>query len=288
MTHTGATRPAVHHFEDFHAGQTFTSGERLVTAADLETFAALSGDTHPLHTDPAYAAETGFGAPVLHGPFGLAVFFGLYHDLGLATDAVIGLLDTDWKYRKPIYVGDTLHFHMTITGCRRTSSRRQGVVRRQVRLLNQRDEVVQEGSTSVLVRARTDGPDPAHLAFATLPWGKALAALLGSDTRFTASLGSWDGTIGLRCDDREVQLRIYKGQIIDTARRVPHGATFTLCADGLTWADLVTGETNDYMRRAIAGQFTVTGDGYEYLRLNKALFLLFEHARRLACEGSLV
>lgn len=276
----------VRHFEDFRVGQRFSSGERSVTATDLAAFTELSGDAHPLHSDPAYAATTRFGAPILQGPFGLAVFFGLFHELGLAGESVVALLDTNWRYLKPIYVGDAVRFELTITGCRRTSGGDEGVVDRHVVLLNQHGEKVQEGTSAVLVRARERGEDPVHLAFGTVAWGEQLAALLTDDARFTSAAATWDGTIGLRCETREVQLRVYKGRIIDVARRTPHGSTFTVGAAELTWTELVTGPRNDFVQRAMRGQFEVTGSGYEYLRLTKVLSVLVDSARRLAEEGA--
>lgn len=40
-----------------------------VTEADARQFAELSGDWNPLHTDPAYAAETSYRRTILHGAF---------------------------------------------------------------------------------------------------------------------------------------------------------------------------------------------------------------------------
>lgn len=40
-----------------------------VTEADARRFAELSGDWNPLHTDPAYAAETSYRRTILHGAF---------------------------------------------------------------------------------------------------------------------------------------------------------------------------------------------------------------------------
>src|SRR5262245_55761275 len=54
--------------EDLHVG---LSAElvREVSAADVLEFARLSGDRNPLHTDPAYAASTNYGRPIVHGAF---------------------------------------------------------------------------------------------------------------------------------------------------------------------------------------------------------------------------
>ncbi|WP_243770054.1 MaoC/PaaZ C-terminal domain-containing protein [Amycolatopsis acidicola] len=263
-------------FEEFQVGQRFTSATREVGERDLAAFTELSGDRHPLHTEGGGR----FAAPVLHGPFGLAVFLGLFHELGIMTDSVLALLDTRWRYRAPILVGDTLHFELTITRCHRTSAGDEGVVNRHVKLLNQDGVTVQEGTTAVLVRARDSGPDPAGRAFGTVAWGEAVVERLGAE--FAAATATWDGTIGLRSGDHEVHLRIYRGRVLEVTRRTPLGATFVLGADELTWTELITGEHNDFMRRAMRGEFEVSGSGYEYLRLTKALALLVDAAREVA------
>jgi len=271
-------------FENFEVGQRFTGGPRLVTRDDVRAFAEISGDRHPLHIDPAYAAGTRFGKVVAHGPFGLAAFFGMLDDLGIVTDSLVALLDTNWRYLAPVHVGDMLHCEIVITRCRRVSAGTAGVVNRHVTLLNQDGRVVQEGSTAVLLRAGGTGPDPVNRAFATVGWGEELARRLGDDSRFSSATTAWDGTIGLRCGDSEVHLRVYRGRVIEVARRVPLGATFTIGASELTWTDLLTGPSGDFMRRVMNGEFDVRGNAYEYLRLTKVLAVIMDNARMLAHE----
>lgn len=268
-------------FEDFAVGQQFTSGPREVTAQDLAEFTRCSGDDHPLHTEAANPALGGDG-PVLQGPFGIAVAMGLLQRLGISGDAVIGLLDTHWRYRKPIRVGDVLRLELTVVRCRRARRPDRGVVTRHMALVNPAGETVQEGTTAALVEARGTGPDPAGRDFGTMAWGQAMAERLGESGEFQAALASWDGTIGLRAGADEVQLRVYRGAVIEVSPRAALGATFVLEADELTWLRTVTAPGNDFTRRCLRGEFAVRGNGYEYLRLTKPLNLLVDAARALA------
>ena len=263
------------HFEDFAVGERFTSACRKVTDDDLAGFTRLSGDDHPLHVGPD---------GILQGPFGLAVAMGLLQSLGLHGSAVLGLLDTHWSYRRPIRVGDTLRLEMTIVRCRRASSGDRGVVTRHMALVDGDGAVVQEGTTSALLAASGSGPDAVGTAFGTVAWGEALAARVGPG--FAESLASWDGAIGLRAGEHEVQLRVYRGKVIEVSRRAATGATFTVEADELTWVELVGAPANEFTRFAMTGRFDTRGDGYEYLRLTAALHLLVDAARELAREDA--
>src|SRR5439155_363366 len=48
---------------------TEASFEVVIGQEHVRTFAELSGDWNPLHTDAAYAATTQYGRPILHGAF---------------------------------------------------------------------------------------------------------------------------------------------------------------------------------------------------------------------------
>lgn len=49
-----------------HIGQR-ASLTKAFSARDVELFAKLTGDTNPLHLDPAYARTTSFETPIVHG-----------------------------------------------------------------------------------------------------------------------------------------------------------------------------------------------------------------------------
>ena len=270
------------HLEDFRVGQRWQTVERTITEADVAGFALLSGDTHPLHTDAGYAAGTQFGAPVAHGPFGIALTMGLLHELHLVDQTIVALLGTTWRYRAPLAPGDTVHADLLITGTRRTSAGNTGVVDREIRLRRGDGTVAQEGALPCLVKARGNGPDDMNRAFGSLPWGRLLADALSADSSFASATATWDGTIGLQCADREVSLRIYRGRVLEAVRRAPHGTTFTIQGSPRAWTELSLSPRNDFIRRAARGEFSMAGNAYEYLRLTKAVQLVADAVRDLA------
>lgn len=157
------------------------------------------------------------------------------------------------------------------------------VMERRVQLLDNVDAVREESFETWRLPIAFDAVPATD--FCTVDWGVLVRDSLAADAAFASSLATWDGTIGLRCDDREVHLRVYRGRIVDVTRRTPGGATFTFVAPGHTWVDVVLGAKEDFMRRAISGEFSSTGNGYEYLRLTKPLNVVIAHARSIAREA---
>ena len=145
-------RAARWYFEDFEVGQVFRSQGRTITESDVVTFAGWSWDTNPLHTDAAYSGSQRFGRPIAHGLLGMSVAMGLAARLGVFESCSVALLGVDeWRFVRPILVGDTVTCEVAITGTRPTSGGATGVLAREFSLFNQDDEVVQRGSIGLLV-----------------------------------------------------------------------------------------------------------------------------------------
>jgi acyl dehydratase len=56
----------------------------------------------------------------------------------------------DWRFMRPIYIGDTVHVQTFVLD-KRPSGRRRGIVTWKRQLVNQHNEVVQEGTTETMV-----------------------------------------------------------------------------------------------------------------------------------------
>jgi acyl dehydratase len=143
------------HFEEFEVGQSITSAGRTVTEADVVAFAGLSGDWTAIHTDAEYARKAPFGQRVAHGLLGLSIASGLAARLGFLEGTVLAFRELgEWKFSLPIYLGDTVRLRATVAELKPMARLGGGLVTFKVELLNQKDDVVQRGTWSVLVKSR--------------------------------------------------------------------------------------------------------------------------------------
>ena len=75
--------------------------------------------------------------------------------LHLYDDTLIAFLGFDsLKFTKPTKPGDTVHVKLKVLEKRETSNPDRGVMKRQLQVLNQRGEVVQEGIQNFLLKRK--------------------------------------------------------------------------------------------------------------------------------------
>ncbi len=143
------------HFEDFEVGTETVTDSRTVTEADVFAFAGLSGDYNPLHVDAEFAKSTPFGERIAHGLLGLAIASGLTARTGAIEGTTLAFVGMEWRFKAPILFGDTITVRSRVAEKRETSKPDRGIVRFEVQVVNQRGEVVQEGTQTLLMKRRT-------------------------------------------------------------------------------------------------------------------------------------
>lgn len=130
-------------WNDFHVGQEITSQAITVTETHVVQWAGLTMDYYPLHTDKEYAAKSRFKQRVVHGPLTFALAVGLMGMTGEAKDSVIAWLGVDnMNIPAPVFIGDTIRLHATVTELRETKHASQGLCRMRYEVSNQRNESV--------------------------------------------------------------------------------------------------------------------------------------------------
>jgi 3-hydroxybutyryl-CoA dehydratase len=140
-------------FDQLEAGAAFKTAGRTITESDLVSFAALTGDRHPLHTDARWAAASPFGERVAHGMLVLSYALGLVpFDPGRA----LALRGVDRVvFKRPAHIGDTIRVEGSIDSLRPLDDR-AGLVTCRCRVLNDRDETLARARLEVLWQRASD------------------------------------------------------------------------------------------------------------------------------------
>lgn len=117
----------------------------IVQATDetIRQIADISGDVNPIHLDENYAASTVFKKRIAHGLFCIN---GISRLLGtvLPGEGAI-LLSQEFKYKKPVYIGDEICIEVSV----REIDREKSVYHLDIVCTNQENHVVLEGNSSV-------------------------------------------------------------------------------------------------------------------------------------------
>ncbi|MBU6370917.1 MAG: MaoC family dehydratase [Patescibacteria group bacterium] len=137
-------KPADLKLEDIKVGDS-ASFERSFSEADVVTFATLSGDTNPLHTDETYAQATKFGRRIVHGML-----------VGSLVSRFVGMhipgkrclfLSESLSFKHPVFIGDAL----VVTGTVESVSRATRIVRITITIHKKTGEEAVHGIAEVQV-----------------------------------------------------------------------------------------------------------------------------------------
>jgi len=146
------------YFEEFQTGFNIITTARTVTESDVVTFAGLSGDYNQIHTDAAFSQSTPFGARVAHGLLGLSIASGLIMRTGVLEGTVLAFREiVEWKFIKPVFLGDTIHAEVEVTETKSLPRLNAGAVTIAIQVKNQHDDVVMKGIWIALVMSRNAG-----------------------------------------------------------------------------------------------------------------------------------
>jgi acyl dehydratase len=137
-------------FGELAVGDRFVTAARTVGESDILEFADLTGDAHPQHVDPEWAAGSRFGEQIAHGLLVLSFAVGL---LPLDPERVVALRRVgDAVFKQPVKIGDALHVEGDISRTQELDSE-HGLVEARLRILNQHGRLAVRASVELVWRA---------------------------------------------------------------------------------------------------------------------------------------
>lgn len=150
-------------FDGLELGGRFRSRGRTITETDIVSFASLTGDFHPLHTDVEWAAESEFNGRIAHGMLLLSYCVGL---VPLDPEHVLALRGFERiAFKRPVRIGDTIHVEGELES-KKELDEATGLVVFNWKIVNQRQEVVTLAKVRVVWRR---APQPAEAVAAAEP-----------------------------------------------------------------------------------------------------------------------
>ena len=117
---------------------------RTLTLADIQAFAAVSGDTNPAHLNQEYANDTLFHGVIAHGMWGGALISALLGTQFPGPGTIY--MEQNLHFTRPVRIGDTLTVVATVL----TKDDEKNRVELDCQVTNQRGERVLFGTAKVL------------------------------------------------------------------------------------------------------------------------------------------
>jgi acyl dehydratase len=141
-------------YEDIRIGDIVKTGFLTVTEEYVRGFADLTGDRHPLHLDPEYAARTRFGQRIAHGALMMSTLLGLVELHPSYLQCFYGMDKV--RFRAPVYLGDAVCAESEVVDIQPRPGGGAAVVTSEARLVNQDGTLVFSGLFSLLVAGRSE------------------------------------------------------------------------------------------------------------------------------------
>ncbi len=106
--------------EDLEEGQS-ASFSKTITDADIVLFAAVSGDTNPVHLDAEFAAGTMFKERIAHGMLSASLISTVLGTKLPGPGAIY--MSQTLKFKAPVKIGDTVTATGTVSAVNREKRR---------------------------------------------------------------------------------------------------------------------------------------------------------------------
>ncbi|KUK81087.1 enoyl-CoA hydratase [Mesotoga sp. Brook.08.YT.4.2.5.1] len=98
-------------FRDFYEGKSFST-KRVITTAMVDSFAELTGDKNPVHTDEEFAKNTRFGRRIAHGMLSVGIISAILGNDFPGPGSIY--MKQEVKFLKPIFLEEEVKITIEI------------------------------------------------------------------------------------------------------------------------------------------------------------------------------
>lgn len=142
------------YYEEITLGMKMRTRGRTITETDIVSFAALTGDYNPMHTNAEYMKNHPMGQRVAHGMLTLSYAVGQMYQLGFLERTTLAFRGLEMKFSLPVFIGDTIHVELDVIETRDMKRLGGGSVTCDVKIVNQDGKTVQSGTMTLLMASK--------------------------------------------------------------------------------------------------------------------------------------
>jgi oxepin-CoA hydrolase/3-oxo-5,6-dehydrosuberyl-CoA semialdehyde dehydrogenase len=160
--------PFKKYFEELQIGDQLITEKRLITSADIDKFAELSGDNFYAHKTETDFTGTMFTEQVAHGYFIISAAAGLFVDSFAKNPVLLNYGIDELRFTKPVYAGHSVYIRFT---CKEKTAQElkepnpevayvqgqdipKGIVKWYVEIFDETDEAVGVGTILTMVEMK--------------------------------------------------------------------------------------------------------------------------------------
>jgi oxepin-CoA hydrolase/3-oxo-5,6-dehydrosuberyl-CoA semialdehyde dehydrogenase len=144
---TDGIHPFKKYFEELEIGDQILTKKRIITKADIDAFADLSGDHFYAHLSETEFQGTMFEKQVAHGYFIMSAAAGLFVDSYEKNPVLLNYGIEELRFTKPVYIGASIQVRFTCKekipqSKKEISEIDKGIVKWLVEILDNENEIV--------------------------------------------------------------------------------------------------------------------------------------------------
>ncbi|MBS1667176.1 MAG: phenylacetic acid degradation bifunctional protein PaaZ [Bacteroidetes bacterium] len=157
--YTDGIHPFKKYLEELQIGDQIITEKRVITSADIDRFADLSGDHFYAHLKSTDFTDTMFDHQVAHGYFIMSAAAGLFVDSYEKNPVLLNYGIDELRFTKPVYAGSEIYVRFT---CKEKVSQDKkeendiprGIVKWMVEIFDEMDELVGLATILTMVRRK--------------------------------------------------------------------------------------------------------------------------------------
>ena len=147
-------------FSQCEPGTKVVTGEKIITAGDVDIFANITKNELPMFLLEDAAKAYKWRTRIVPGAYTLACTIGLEEACGILSDVLAYVSLDELRFLAPVYPGDVIHVEIELLSKRLTKEGDRGLIEYRWITYNQNGEAVLQGKNRCMFKVPQESKEP--------------------------------------------------------------------------------------------------------------------------------